>query len=76
MEWVSGGETGLLDSLTFVEPGSLPAKWGPIGNEVKGTQGLLLAPCWGLTVCPQLPQGPLSLGRWERLPPSPFPSQS
>lgn len=37
------GGAGQLDSLTLVETGSLPAEWGPVGNEVKDTQGLLLA---------------------------------
>lgn len=45
MEWVwlGVGGAGQLDSLTLVETGSLPAEWGPVGNEVKDTQGLLLA---------------------------------
>lgn len=38
-----GAGAGQLDSLTLAEPGSPPAKWGPVGNEVKDTQGLLLA---------------------------------
>lgn len=66
--WIGFGGGRAARSLDRWGAGSLPAKWQPIENEIEDIQSQLLV----LLGPPSLPalssKGPLSLGRWERLP--------